>query len=102
MLSKPTLLIIFVPFILQPYLGEMKSGVNALTILLGFFSGPIIFGVKGLLLGPILFVITETILEEHGLIECLTPEKHTWKKYILTKKGEQIFEMLRKSHLIIN
>lgn len=41
-------------------------------------------------------------LEEHGLIECLTPEKHTWKRYILTKKGEHIFEMLRKSHLIIN
>lgn len=39
-------------------------------------------------------------LEEHGLIECLTPEKHTWKRYILTKKGTQIFEKLRKNHLI--
>jgi len=39
-------------------------------------------------------------LEEHGLIECLTPEKHTWKRFILTKKGIQIFEKLRKNHLI--
>jgi len=39
-------------------------------------------------------------LEEHGLIECLTPEKHTWKRYILTEKGTQVFEKLRKNHLI--
>lgn len=39
-------------------------------------------------------------LEEHGLIECLTPEKHTWKRYILTDKGIQVFEKLRKNHLI--
>jgi predicted PurR-regulated permease PerM len=58
-------LTIFIPFILQPYLGAKKSGVSALTILLGFFSGPVIFGAKGLLLGPILFVITETIIVEY-------------------------------------
>ena len=39
-------------------------------------------------------------LEEHVLIECLTPEKHTWKRYILTEKGMQVFEKLRKNHLI--
>lgn len=39
-------------------------------------------------------------LEDHGLIECLTPEKHTWKRYILTEKGTQIFEKLRKNRLI--
>jgi len=39
-------------------------------------------------------------LEEHGLIECLTPEKHTWKRYILTEKGTQLFEKLKKNHLI--
>ena len=58
-------LTIFIPFILQPYMGAKKSGVSALTILLGFFSGPVIFGAKGLLLGPILFVITETIIVEY-------------------------------------
>jgi DNA-binding MarR family transcriptional regulator len=39
-------------------------------------------------------------LEENGLIECLTPEKRTWKRYILTKKGKAVFEKLRDSKLI--
>ncbi len=56
---------IVMPVIIQPYLGSKKSGVSALTILLGFFSGPVIFGVKGLLLGPILFVMIETIIVEY-------------------------------------
>jgi DNA-binding MarR family transcriptional regulator len=38
-------------------------------------------------------------LEEHGLIECLTPEKHTWKRFILTGKGTHLFEKLKKNHL---
>ncbi|NJD78393.1 MAG: AI-2E family transporter [Candidatus Methanoperedens sp.] len=59
------ILTIVIPFFLQPYLGAKSAGVNALTILLGFFSGPIIFGAQGLLLGPILFVITETIIVEY-------------------------------------
>ncbi|HLB72029.1 MAG TPA: MarR family transcriptional regulator [Candidatus Methanoperedens sp.] len=39
-------------------------------------------------------------LEKAGLIECLTPEKHTWKRFILTDKGAMVFEKLRKNHLI--
>jgi len=39
-------------------------------------------------------------LEEHGLIKCITPEKHTWKKFIPTEKGTEIFEKLKKNHLI--
>ena len=38
-------------------------------------------------------------LEERELIECLTPEKHTWKRYILTEKGVQVFEKFKKKHL---
>lgn len=38
-------------------------------------------------------------LEEQGLIECLTPEKHTWKRYILTEKGVLIFEKFKNKHL---
>ncbi len=39
-------------------------------------------------------------LEEKGLIECLTPEKHTWKRYLLTEKGKVIFMDLKASELI--
>jgi len=38
-------------------------------------------------------------LEECGLIECLTPEKHTWKRFILTEKGAKVFEKIKKDHL---
>ncbi|MCE8424799.1 MAG: winged helix DNA-binding protein [Candidatus Methanoperedens sp.] len=39
-------------------------------------------------------------LEERGLIQSLTPGKRTWKKFILTKKGTEVFENLKKNHLI--
>ena len=32
--------------------------------------------------------------EEKGLIECLTPEKTTWKKFILTDRGREILKKL--------
>src|SRR3990170_3013105 len=34
-------------------------------------------------------------LEEHGLIKCITPEKHTWKKFIPTEKGTSVYEELK-------
>lgn len=37
-------------------------------------------------------------LEEAGLIECLTPEKSSWKRYILTDMGKRVSERLRKGH----
>ncbi len=39
-------------------------------------------------------------LEEKGLIKCLTPEKHTWKKFIPTEKGTEIFEKLKENDLL--
>ncbi len=39
-------------------------------------------------------------MEEQGLIKCLTPGKHTWKKYIPTEKGTKVFEKLKKNNFI--
>jgi predicted transcriptional regulator len=39
-------------------------------------------------------------MEEKGLIKCLTPEKHTWKKFILTEKGTEVFEKLKENDLL--
>ncbi len=39
-------------------------------------------------------------LEERGLIQSLTPGKKTWKRFILTEKGTEVFENLKKNHLI--
>jgi predicted PurR-regulated permease PerM len=58
-------LTIFIPMILQPYFGSKQSDVNPLTIFIGFFSGPIIFGAKGMLLGPIVLVVVHTIIHEY-------------------------------------
>jgi DNA-binding MarR family transcriptional regulator len=39
-------------------------------------------------------------LEEKGLIKCLTPGKHTWKKFIMTEKGTEVIENLKKNDLL--
>jgi len=39
-------------------------------------------------------------LEKQGLIMCITPDKHTWKKYILTERGTEVFLKLKKNNLI--
>lgn len=37
-------------------------------------------------------------LEDKALIQCLTPDKTTWKKYALTETGKKVLEKLdRKS-----
>lgn len=50
------------PFALQPYLGAKKTGASEITILFGFFAGPIVLGAKGIILGPILLILAETII----------------------------------------
>jgi len=59
------ILTIFIPMFLQPYFGYKQSDVNPLAIFIGFFSGPIIFGAKGILIGPIIFVVVQTIIHEY-------------------------------------
>ena len=39
-------------------------------------------------------------LEERGLIQSLTPGKKTWKRFIPTEKGTEVFENLKKNNLI--
>jgi DNA-binding MarR family transcriptional regulator len=37
--------------------------------------------------------------EDKGLIQCITPEKTTWKKYVLTDSGKKVLEKLDGIHL---
>ena len=39
-------------------------------------------------------------LEKQGLIKCVNPEKHTWKKYIPTERGTEVFLNLKKNQLL--
>lgn len=38
-------------------------------------------------------------LANKDLIECLTPEKTTWKKYVLTDKGKDVLKKLDEKYL---
>ena len=38
--------------------------------------------------------------EEQELVECITPEKHTWKKYMLTDQGHHVLRELEKHKMI--
>ncbi len=37
-------------------------------------------------------------LEGRGLMECLNPEKSTWKKYTLTDMGERVLEQMEEQN----
>ncbi len=39
-------------------------------------------------------------LEKQGLIKCITPDKATWKKYIPTERGTEVFLYLKKNDLL--
>ncbi|WP_406657102.1 sugar-specific transcriptional regulator TrmB [Methanolobus sp. ZRKC2] len=38
-------------------------------------------------------------LEDKDLIKCLTPEKTTWKKYVLTNTGKEILQKMEDQYL---
>lgn len=64
----------------------------------GAFSASDIAGRAGRSVQNISRAIHE--LEAKGLIECLTPEKHTWKRYLLTERGKAVIQELKASELI--
>ncbi|MCK5473791.1 MAG: AI-2E family transporter [Candidatus Aenigmarchaeota archaeon] len=50
---------------LRPYIGAKVGKVHPLTILLGFFGGPVLFGMMGFIIGPIILVIAETAIRSY-------------------------------------
>ena len=51
--------------ILRPLIGAKIGKVHPLTILLGFFGGPVLFGMIGFILGPIILVVAETVIKSY-------------------------------------
>ncbi|MBN2110506.1 MAG: sugar-specific transcriptional regulator TrmB [Methanosarcinaceae archaeon] len=37
--------------------------------------------------------------EDRGLLECLTPDKTTWKRYVLTDMGRKVLEKMEGKYL---
>ncbi len=60
--------------VLRPALSSYKTKVHPLVIILGFFGGPAIFGFSGFILGPIIMVVSATVIKEY------------YEHYILQKK----------------
>ncbi|NPA38405.1 MAG: AI-2E family transporter [Candidatus Nanohaloarchaeota archaeon] len=51
--------------VLRPALSSKQAKVHPLTVILGFFGGPIIFGFIGFIIGPAIMVIFETVVKEY-------------------------------------
>lgn len=63
-------------FVIKPMVGSRTGKVHPLTILLGFFAGPIVFGINGFLIGPILLVILDTVVVSY-MKYCIEAERRT-------------------------
>jgi predicted PurR-regulated permease PerM len=44
---------------LRPYIGSKSLDEHPLIIFLGFLAGPLVLGVKGLILGPLILILTK-------------------------------------------
>ena len=44
---------------IRPYIGSRQMDEHPLVIFLGFLTGPIVLGVKGLIIGPVLLILTK-------------------------------------------
>jgi predicted PurR-regulated permease PerM len=48
--------------VLRPYVGSKSLDEHPLIIFLGFLAGPLVLGVKGLILGPLILILTKEFL----------------------------------------
>lgn len=64
---KGTLIILFgtilinvmAEVVLRPYIGSKQMNEHPLVIFLGFLTGPLVLGFKGLIIGPLLLILTK-------------------------------------------
>lgn len=64
---KGTLIIVFgtvvinilTEIFLRPYIGSRQMDEHPLVIFLGFLTGPLVLGVKGIIIGPLLLILTK-------------------------------------------
>jgi predicted PurR-regulated permease PerM len=50
---------IFSEIFLRPYIGSRQMDEHPLVIFLGFLTGPLVLGIKGIILGPLLLILTK-------------------------------------------
>ena len=47
---------------IRPMLVKRESDIHPLLIILGFFGGPLLFGVKGVIIGPLVLGLAQAVL----------------------------------------
>ena len=76
-----TVLQIFPEIMLRPYVGSKRLDEHPLIIFLGFLAGPLVLGFKGLILGPLLLILTkEFAINYSNLVSEDLTENHTEDK----------------------
>lgn len=69
---------IFPEIFLRPYVGAKRLDEHPLIVFLGFLAGPLVLGFKGLVLGPILLILTkEFALNYSELVSDVENENHS-------------------------
>ncbi len=52
--------------VLRPYIGSKSLDEHPLIIFLGFLAGPLVLGVKGFILGPLILILTKEFVFNYG------------------------------------
>lgn len=64
--------------VLRPYVGAKQMDEHPLIIFLGFLAGPLTLGIKGLILGPLILILSkEFLLNYSELVSSEDPENHS-------------------------
>jgi predicted PurR-regulated permease PerM len=76
-----TVLQIFPEIMLRPYVGSKRLDEHPLIVFLGFLAGPLVLGFKGLILGPVLLILTkEFAINYSNLVSEDLSENHNENK----------------------
>ncbi|MFB6114757.1 MAG: AI-2E family transporter [Candidatus Nanohalobium sp.] len=59
---------------LRPYVGSKSLDEHPLIIFLGFIAGPLVLGLKGLILGPLILILTKEFLFNYTNLVSSEPE----------------------------
>jgi predicted PurR-regulated permease PerM len=61
---------------IRPMLVKRESDIHPLLIIFGFFGGPIVFGIKGVIIGPLMLGLA------HALLRLYVEKRHVLKELI--------------------
>lgn len=61
-----TVLQIMPEIFLRPYIGSRQMDEHPLIIFTGFLAGPLTLGLKGIILGPLILILTKEFITDYS------------------------------------